>query len=358
MMKNKYILSLIMTIFMFGCTATPDLSNWSKTSEDIRDSMVKSQSDIKSNLSQLVSISKLAQNEGWDSTCATTTFNPAVHVNWQTAQQDWTRNQKLYATASADVELGLNAMVLYAQAVNELAASSGTGEEAAEGIVKSIKSIGSLLGAAIPRIDTTGKVFKLISEKWTNIKAQDSLAETMTVMQSNVDTLATALKNQTSVQISVIDKMFDMSKAAIQGRYGNERMCFYQRVENRLYKEVEEPFRVFNIEWDNKDDAQKKATKTVIASNLIIDQFGVPIYHKYLEEIRVLKAWETKNKQQAKMIGEAATVWASIHNTVANEMASCGGLRSLYSHCGNWTLENIKIVRDRLKSLSDSADNE
>ena len=288
---------------MFGCTATPDLSNWSKTSEDIRDSMVKSQSDIKSNLSQLVSISKLAQNEGWDSTCATTTFNPAVHVNWQTAQQDWTRNQKLYATASADVELGLNAMVLYAQAVNELAASSGTGEEAAEGIVKSIKSIGSLLGAAIPGIDTTGKVFKLISEKWTNIKAQDSLAETMTAMQSNVDTLATALKNQTSVQISVIDKMFDMSKAAIQGRYGNERMCFYQRVENRLYK-------------------------------------------------------ETKNKQQAKMIGEAATVWASIHNTVANEMASCGGLRSLYSHCGNWTLENIKIVRDRLKSLSDSADNE
>ena len=124
-------------------------------------------------------------------------------------------------------------------------------------------------------------------------------------------------------------------------------------MQNKLYREVEEPFRIFNSAWDTKSEAEKNSMKRVIADDLIVDQFGVPIYRKYLDEIYALRAWETKNKQQAKLIGKAVNVWATTHKSVAEEMASCGGFRSLKSHCGHWTLENIKMSRDRLKALVD-----
>ncbi len=351
---------------MFGCTATPNLSNWSKASEDIRDGMVKSQSEVKANLNKLIITAKQAEKEGWDSSCGNTE-DTAMNVNWSTEAKDfpdninswpkaseiWPEQQKLYTKAAADVELGLNAMVLYAQAVNELAASSGTGKEAAEGIVKSINSIATTLGTGIPGIDAASEVFKLISEQWTKIQVQDSLAETMSEMQENIDALAAALNEQTVAQINVIDAITDMSESAIKGTYGTERMCFYQKVQNKLYREVEEPFRIFNSAWDTKSEAEKNSMKRVIADDLIVDQFGVPIYRKYLDEIYALRAWETKNKQQAKLIGKAVNVWATTHKSVAEEMASCGGFRSLKSHCGHWTLENIKMSRDRLKALVD-----
>jgi len=359
MLKKLWIASgTLLTIA--GCTATPDLSKWAQASEDIRDGMVRSQVTTIGKLDMLVGAAAEAKSQGWQSTCGTE--KPTLlTVDWMTAEEEWKTDLENYRVAAMQVEGGLTAMVLYAQAVNELAVSAGTGKEASEGIVKSLSSIGSTLGVAFPTFNGAGEIFTLISEQWTKVEAQNSLAETMSAMQGNVDNLAEALVKQAAIQIRIVDNLTDKGTQAIKGKYGTERVCYFQKKANQLYAQAERPYKNYNIA-DNEaalaskplSDKESRELETEITNHLVADQFGLPIYRQYMDEVTALRRWENASKTQLVSVQRAVTEWAKAHREVADTMLACGGLRSLRSKCGNLTFDNLKIARDRIKSIEAS----
>lgn len=357
-MYKKLCIASIITLTITGCTATPDLSTWAKASEDIRDGMISSQATALGKLDVLVQAAAEAQSQGWQSICGTEKPD-SLTINWATAEEEWTRDRENYRTAAVQVEGGLNAMVLYAQAINDLAASAGTGKEASEGIVKSLTSIGGTLGVAFPAFNGAGEIFTIISEQWTKIEAQNSLAETMLAMQDNVDKLSIALMEQAAIQREIIDDITDKGTQAITSRYGTEKICYFRKKANQLYAQAERPYKNYNIADDRANEAgrglpakETQDLETEITNHLVMGQFGLPIYRQYMDEVNDLRRWETTSKTQLDSVKIAATEWAKAHQEVAEAMRDCGGLRSLRSNCGNLTLDNLKIARDRIKSIA------
>lgn len=357
-MFHKSPILLLAALTITGCTATPDLSIWATASQDIRDEMVSSQAMALEKLDTLVLAAAEGKSQGWRDTCGLDTPT-SLTIDWLTAEEKWAVERENYKLAAIQVEGGLNAMVLYAEAVNDLAASAGTGKEAAEGVVTSLTSISSTLGVAFPAFKGAGEIFTLISEQWTKIEAQDSLAETMSAMQGNVDELSSALAVQLNIQKDIIDNITDKGRQAIKGRYGTERMCYFSRKANELYELAERPYRDYNIAEDKANVANKTLTnkeinrlESSITNQLVATQFGLPIYRQYMDEVNEFRRWESSSKTQLDSLKQAVIEWAKTHQEVASKMKECGGLRSLHSKCGNLTLENLKSARDRLKSIA------
>lgn len=359
-MLKKLSAASFTVLIITGCSATPDLSMWAQASEDIRDGMVSSQATTIGKLNMLVNASSDAMQQGWKSTCGTEKPNSTT-VDWSTAEAQWKIDRENYKSAAVQVEGGLNAMVLYAQAINELALSAGTGKEASEGIVKSLSNIAATLGVVFPAFKGTGEIFTLVSEQWTKVEAQNSLSNTMLAMQIHVDSLSTALVNQAGIQKDIIDDITSKGTQAIKGKYGTEKICYFEKKANHLYTQAERPYKNYNEADDraaleNKNLSAKESRKleTEITNQLVVAQFGLPVYRQYLDEVNELRLWETASKDQLLTVEVAVAEWAKAHREVANALSTCGGLRSLRSNCGNLTLDNLKIARDRIKSIEAS----
>lgn len=292
-MINKHLLVPLAVLFTVSCSSTPDLSTWTKASEDIRDSMASSQSEAFQQIDTLIGAARQAKQQEWKSGCGLDD-QTSWTVNWSTAEDTWKVDQRVYRDAANQVVAGLNAMVLYAQALNELAKSAGTGKEAADGIVQSLNSIGSSIGMSVPGLGASGEILSLISEQWTKIEAQDSLADTMTLMQPHVDALSAAVRKQASLQIDVIDNLSDKGIQAIAGKYGNEKICYFQKKAKQLYAEAERPYKNYNVADDRASmsgstlrDKEKRELETTISNQLVVSEFGLPIYRQYLSEVEI-----------------------------------------------------------------------
>ena len=306
----------------FGCTTTPDLSGWAKSSADLAGIVKAENKKIITRLDQNISELEVGKKEEW---------NLGKHT-----PEDWKAKRDGYFRNSSDINAVMDTMVLYASALANLAAAGETGGEAVDKIKTSVGKIVKLVGESNPISGATFKVLKEFASAWTKIEAQNTLAEAMTKIDPSVKNMASSLSDLTEAQQGVIDSLHLFERRLIRQSAGPNRMSWY--VKNRGYKKLEEAFK------DGADPLNVAAT-TILLESL---ERRYRLRGKRRGEVN---QWRKERKRALANIEKAANAWSLSHSEAAVLLEECGGLHSLSFKCGNYSAANLSLAVETIRTV-------
>ena len=303
----------------FGCTTTPDLSSWAKSSADLAGIVKAENKKVITRLDQNISELEVGKKEEW---------NLGKHT-----PEDWKVKRKGYFENSSDINTVMDTMVLYASALANLAAAGETGGEAVDKIKISVVK---LVGESNPISGTAINVLKEFASAWTKVEAQNTLAEAMTKIDPSVKNMASSLSKLTKAQKKVINSLYLFEHWLIRQSAGPNRMSWYAK--NLGYKKLEEAFK------DGADPLNVAAT-TILLESL---ERRYRLRGKRHGEVT---QWQKERMQALTNIEKAANAWSLSHSEAAVLLEECGGLHSLSFKCGNYSAANLSLAVETIRTV-------
>ena len=308
-------------IFISGCASTPDISGWAQNSADLAGAVANEGKQITERLDQNYAQYHIGTEEGWFA---------------QDRLDKWKNRRETFTTSKADIDATLEVMTGYADAIAKLAASGETGESAVESINDSVTKIVDTVGASNPISATALAAFKSFAAAFTRVQAQNSLAEVMTAVDGDIQSLAEVVKDAAKAQKKVIVSIQLQESAMIDERAGKKRMRWYTH--HKGFTSIENEFR---------DGADPVRAHAVVA---LISQLE-PRY-RAREQAQVDSVqWQKARHAALDKIVQATETWRKAHNDAASVLKECGGLRSLRFSCGNYTAANLKLAAEQIRSV-------
>jgi len=364
-MQKRLLGLLIFVVCMTGCTATPDLSKWAEESATMQEAVAKSQKNILDKIEESKFYFDSAKKEEWDSEKKEKRkkFGAAVKIKWDERKDN-------FAKQVAVIDASMTIMVLYSNALSNLAAAGETGKDASESILTSTKSILSTVGAVYPAgtaiANGVEALLSAVSDIVTKIEAQDALADTMTLMQPAIDKLAASVTDASAALEGLVNPIYQLHVHGIKGRYGPHRIRYYKQ--KNAYIHMEELFLDANKAASdlakskaaaNVGDIDKATAAAAAAAAKITDTLSSleqirDVMRSYEEDLQTLKKWRKETRAQLLGLKKLGPAWASTHKAAATLLDECGGLHSLRPVCGNLTIANLKLARSKFETVVDA----
>ncbi len=308
-------------IFLAGCAATPDISGWAQNSADLAGAVASEGKQITDRLDQNYAQYHIGTEEGW--------FEKKRLVKWKSRRQT-------FAASKADIDATLEVMTGYADAIAKLAASGETGESAVESINDSVTKIVETVGASNPVSANALAAFKSFAAAFTRVQAQNSLAELMTAVDGDIQSLGEVVKDAAMAQKVVIESIRLQEWAMIDKRAGEKRMRWYTK--HKGFTSIEKEFR---------DETDPVRAYAVVA---LISQLEPRYRTRQQAQVDSIQ-WKQARLAALDKIVEATETWRKAHSDAASVLQKCGGLRSLRFSCGNYTASNLKLAAEQIRSV-------
>jgi len=250
-------------------------------------------------------------------------------ANWKIWRDDYNQN-------SSDINAVMEAMVLYADSLSKLAAAGETGKESVQKINRSVTEIVELVGRSNPISSGVLTALEAFADAWTNVQAQDALADAMKATDPQVEELAKHVAESTEDQKAIVEAVRLLERRLVRQAAGPNRMSWYTK--NNGYRQVEDAF-------SDGGDIERAAALTYLIESL---EPRFRIRHKRRVEST---QWRKARIQALDAIAMAAADWRQSHLGAADVLAQCGGLSSLRFSCGNYTAANLKLAADRIRAI-------
>jgi hypothetical protein len=327
-MRCKLLTLILVSLFIAGCTVTPDMSKWVEESEKLKTSVSDSQRGMLEKVNGIVAGFEEGEKENWP------------EINDDVIR--WTEYQKSFVENVAKIEASLAIMVSYATEISALTKTAESGQAASDRLFKSMESVLDTVGApftgsmvALDGVKTiTGKVSQIV----TRIQGQKSLLNAMTVMQEAIDFMeAEIIASSDQLRLIISTSKISQNKLA-RLRFGPHKLRFMRRADT--YATIETLF--------------EEADTVKINDTLGVLEKMRDSYRAYQAEIIMLKKWRADSYVQLDGVQAGATAWNQSHNEVIILLKKCGGLSSLRKECGHITITNIKSSIDWIKSSAAS----
>lgn len=308
-------------LFISGCTTTPDISGWAQNSADLAGAVANEGKQITERLDQNYAQYRIGTEEGWFT---------------KDRLDKWKIRRDTFAASKADIDATLEVMTGYADAIAKLAASGETGESAVKNISDSVTKIVDTVGASNPISATALAAFKSFAAAFTRVQAQNSLAEVMTAVDGDIQSLGKVVKDAAIAQKNVITSIQLQESAMIDERAGKKRMRWYQT--HKGFTSIENEFR---------DGADPIKAHAVVA---LISQLEPRYREREQAQVDSIQ-WKNARVAALDKIVQATETWRKAHSDAASVLQKCGGLRSLRSSCGNYTAANLKLAGEQIRSV-------
>lgn len=308
-------------IFISGCAMTPDISGWAQNSAELAGAVANEGKQITERLDQNYAQYDIGKSEGWFT---------------EKSLEEWRTRRDTFAASKADIDATLEVMTGYADAIAKLAASGETGESAVESINASVKKIVDSVGASNPISASALAAFNSFAAAFTRVQAQNSLAEVMTGVDGDIQSLGKVVKDATIAQKEVIDSIRLQEWAMIDERAGKKRMRWYKH--HGGFTSIEK-------EFGDKGDPISAHAVVALASQL-------ESRYRARQQAQVDSLqWKGARVAALDKIDLATETWRKAHSDAASVLQKCGGLRSLRLSCGNYTAANLKLAAEQIRSI-------
>lgn len=312
-----------------SCTTTPDLNVWAKNSSDLASAISVENKTTLKRIDNDATLVAIGEDEKWQLGSLTS--------------ETMAEHKKTYADASLVVDASMDAMVLYANAIANLAAQGETGRQAGESLLGSFKSILTTIGETYAPSAVVTSALTEVAAIVTRVQAQDRLADTMTRLQPAVNKLDDAIQQYTTKQADVVDAVANLEVDLYRQQAGPNRLSWYKQRGGYTHLE-----KVYGASLVRENDLP--LTLNLAATNYVLLSLAAR-NELYQHELADRAQWLAEQKLTLKRIQMASKAWAKSHDDARQTLANCGGLRSLRYSCGNFTADNLKLAADHIRAV-------
>jgi len=320
-MRKKFA-AILSVLLITGCTATPDLSGWAQNSAEMAGAVSYEHQKVIDRVDGIITHVRVGEKEKW---------RLLAHTS-----EGWVRKRDGFKTHADAIRGTLDFMVLYANAIANLAASGETGADAAKKIGGSVKQIVELVGKSYPLTAAATSFFEQIAEIVTTVQTQDSLADGMSVMQPKVDALAKFLIRSVDAQKLIVGQIYAAEQRLLREAAGPQAMKAFLNQDVR----------------GSVEGAIAGGTPISGSSGSIADAHAVSIrYRDLVQNLAEAQQWNRKRHAALDAVKTAVDLWRKAHDEARTVLVNCGGFRSLKFSCGNYTAANLKLAAEKIKSV-------
>lgn len=336
-MYQRLLFVLFALALTSGCTTTPDLSEWAKSSQELKDSVSSSQQNMLVKVNQSVLDLKQGNKEGWQ--------------NIEQELTTWGESQADFAKHVAEIHTSLTIMVAYANELSALASASEGGEEASDSLFESMTGILEVVSAPFTgsqaALEGSKAIVDKVSEIVTRIQGQKSLYASMVEMQPAVDLMSDEIIISSRLLDQLVTQSAYLQRKILLLQYGRNKQFFSNKLFNQTYTNIEKLYR------DGIDpDEPTKINATKINAFLGVQERLRDDYRQYLDNIDAIKNWRDASSAQLQAVILASEQWRQAHQEAVALLKKCGGMRSLRKECGHLSIENLKSSIDWVKDTA------
>ena len=355
----KSIFAVVSILLVVGCSTTPDLTSFAEASKELKDGVNEVEQQVLSKVNMISESIDVGKKIGYVQTAKGKMNRWEVFPKDQAAE--FKRSHKKFVTDLATINASMSIMVQYTGMLASLAANGETGAESSKIIINSTKSIFDTIGVAYSGSSTVSNgvinAFGLVAQLFTEIEAQNSLAETMISTQPAVDTLASLINKNIDELSKLMSGLTRLERQIILASYGASKMDYYHKfgsykaIDN-LYADMGQCTKKYKNDFEGLWNCHLTKEKA-ISYRLVTLQNIATEYEAYSAELAETRKWTKQQRQKLSAIKKAVQAWVSTHNQAANLLKKCGGMRSLHKSCGQLTVSNLKASIDWLKNIKE-----
>ena len=343
MFANKSIAGLLIichVCFLYGCASTPDLSVWSQSSAVLANSVKAGQNQILEGLDETIAQIEIGGQEGWPDTGDGKTYNLKDWRDGNSNSPDEVKKlgyRKSFVNSQTRIDNMMKGMVSYSNALANLAAAGETGKKASESILESITGLLSAAGMILPAGNVVKELVVQLSDKTTRIQAQNKLASTMEEIQPAIDQVATKIKEITEKHREIVANIYLAQDSLAFKDLGTNQQTWYE---------------------DNcRSHMLEIAFKHGYGKNILLMCWPMIIKNKaYQAKRRDIMKWKETMDGLLDHINEAADTWSEAHAEARTFLVNCGGIRSLRSGCGTYSMSNLLLVAGSIQNITAQPD--
>ncbi len=319
----RSVAALFVAVALVACTTTPDLKGWAQNSADLAGAIGAENKQVSDRIQTDIGLARAGEGEGL--------------VIGDNAANTWEERRKLYTDTTAMISRCLDTMVLYANAIADLAAKGETGKEAATQLVGSVKGILATVKIAYPFVGPLVGVgeaaFGEAAGMFTRVQAQDALAAVMSEQQPAVVKLASLVAEYAEKQRPIVITInnFEHTYYIEQMGPAGHWYATHGVAANKQIFGQDNPSRSANYSafLERLQTRYENAHLTIAASD----------------------KWTNDRLAALDHVKSAAEQWRQAHEKATETLVNCGGMRSFRSSCGNFTAANLKLAAERIRNI-------